>query len=299
MERIMTGEISPLKQTFDPNEKSGMFTEPSEKAAPKKSERRPGVEKASPDQPKTTENPIPPFNGADPVAAARKAARAASAAKAREAKARKKAEGAAADVKAPEIQPAGNFPGIDDALADMSQPPPKPPAEHLLLKHSSTPPRAAFRARPREGAGIFLWMVSLPYGTAQEGESFVHPIAASLRNPLAEECPALVPKRYEIRLIFDASRKYSLLEVAADPAHSERGEDNRQSLLRLLVLAEKQWILGERMSGLWVATPSAYEFSIEWPAQPLPELVARTYSDSIIRGMDCPILQRFRKRKPR
>jgi hypothetical protein len=127
------------------------------------------------------------------------------------------------DLETPKIQSAGNFPSIKDAYADMSQPPPAPPVEHLSLDHSSSPPRAAFRVKPREGNGFFLWMFNLPFNTAMQGEAFTHPIAASLREQLMKECPALVPKRFEIRLTLDASGKYSLLEVPADPAPTVRG----------------------------------------------------------------------------
>jgi hypothetical protein len=221
---------------------------------------------------------IPPLNGADPIGASTAAA-------------------PETVLKALEIQPVGDFPGIADALADMSQPAPKPPIEHLLLKHNSVPPKAAFRVQPRQGAGLYLWMVSLPFGTAQEGEAFTHPIVGSLRESLIKECENLIPKRYEIRLIFDASQKYSLLEVAADPAHTKQGEENRQSLLRLLARAEEQWTLGSRAAGLWTATPSAFDFSIEWPTQTLAELAGRTYSGLLIRDLDNVIIRRYRKRK--
>jgi hypothetical protein len=105
---------------------------------------------------------------------------------------------------APEIQPAGDFPSIEDAFADISEPPPAPPIQHLRLDHSSTPPRGAFRVQPRDGEGVFLWMFAIPFGEAMQGEAFVHPIIAALRKPILRECPALIPKRFEVRLIREA-----------------------------------------------------------------------------------------------
>jgi hypothetical protein len=201
------------------------------------------------------------------------------------------------DLEGPKIQPAGSFPSIEDAFADMSQPPPAPPVQHLLLEHSSTPPRAAFRTQPRVRAGIHLWMFALPYGTAMQGEAFVHPIVVALREPLIRACPALTPRRFEIRLILEASGKYSLLEVPADPALTTRGEETRQSLLRLIEHTEVEWTVPEKLAGgKWGATTAAYFAPTPWPAQSLHELSTLTYRDALIASMDHPILQRYRKK---
>ena len=199
---------------------------------------------------------------------------------------------------APEIQPAGSFPSVDDAFADMSKPPPAPPIEHLRLDHSSTPPRGAFRVQPREGEGFFLWMFAIPYGEALQGEAFVHPIIATLRESIMRECPALVPKRFEIRLIREASGKYSLLEVPADPLQTKRAEDTRQSFLKLIARGERECIVGEKLAGNWVVTPAATELPDEWPEQTLGQLVRLTYLEGLVATMDNPILLRFRKKIP-
>jgi hypothetical protein len=137
--------------------------------------------------------------------------------------------GSSPDLKAPDIQEKGNFPSAEDAYADMSQPAPAPPPERFSLDHSSSPPKAAFRVKEREGNGHFLWMFNMPFGTAGRGEAFTHSIAATLRGDLLKECPQLVPKRYEIRLTVEAGTdlRYGLLEVPADPAATAKGEDHR------------------------------------------------------------------------
>ena len=167
----------------------------------------------------------------------------------------------------PKIQ-SGKTPSIEDAFADMSEPPPAPPVQYLRLAHSSTLPKAAFRVQPRVGDGVHLWMFNLPYGTALQGEAFVHPIVASLRKQLMRECPVLIPNRYEIRLILDATGKYSLLEVPADKLPTKRGEDTRQSFLALLGLAEKEVMFPVKTSaGLWATTRGAIDFPDVWPEQ--------------------------------
>ena len=79
----------------------------------------------------------------------------------------------------PEIQPKGNFPSPEEAYADMSQPAPAPPPERFSLDRSSSPPRAAFRVKKREGTGHYIWMFNMPFGTAGRGEAFTYPVAAA------------------------------------------------------------------------------------------------------------------------
>jgi hypothetical protein len=205
----------------------------------------------------------------------------------------------------PEIQAEGDFPTVDDAFADMSEPPPQPPVKFFILDRSSAPPKAAFRVQPRVRVpdasgklvekGTHLWMFRVPFGEALQGEAFVHPIVATLRAQLVRECPALIPVRYEIRLLFDASLKYSLLEVPADPASTRKGEENRQSLLGVIAHAEKACTLAVKQAGgKWGAEPGAVNFSEKWPAQTLEELVRTTCKDDLITRINNVILQRFR-----
>ena len=205
----------------------------------------------------------------------------------------------------PEIQAEGDFPTVDDAFADMSEPPPQQPVTHFVLDHSSAPPKASFRAQPRVRVldasgkfvekGTYLWMFRIPFGEALQGEAFVHPIVASLRAQLVQECPALIPARFEIRLLFDASGKHSLLEVPADPAPTRKGEETRQSLLGVIGQAEKACTVAvKQVGGKWGAVPGAIYFAEKWPAQTLEELVRTTYKDDLITRMDNAILQRFR-----
>jgi hypothetical protein len=197
---------------------------------------------------------------------------------------------------APQIQSAGSFPTVDDAFADMSKPPPAPPIEHLRLDHSSTAPRGSFRVKSREGEGFFLWMIATPYGEALQGEAFVHPIIASLRESISRECPALIPKRFEIRLIREASGKFSFLEVPADPLGTRRAEDTRQSFLKLIARAEKESVVGMKVAGNWAVEPAEFEVPDEWPEQSQGELVRLAYLEDLITTMDNPILLRFRKK---
>jgi hypothetical protein len=199
----------------------------------------------------------------------------------------------------PRIQPAGNFPSFQDAIADMSEPAPMPPIQLFVLNRSSAPPKAAFCIQPRVGKGLYIWMFAIPYGESVKGEAFVHPIIASLRESISRECPALVPKRYEIRLLFEASGKYSLLEIPADPSPTKRGEATRQSLLAALALVEKRqemMIVVKGADGNWGAVDAAIVSPVTWPSQTLFELAGSTYDPDMITSMDHSTLERFRKR---
>jgi hypothetical protein len=111
------------------------------------------------------------------------------------------------------------------------------------------------------------------------------------------ECPALVPKRFEIRLILEANGTHSLLEVPVDPTPIAKREEIRQSLLRLIKRSEGEWTVPEKLvSGKWGATPAAHAFPVPWPEQSLGELSTLTYQDGLIASMDHPILQRYRKK---
>ena len=196
----------------------------------------------------------------------------------------------------PKIQ-SGKTPSVEDAFADMSEPPPAPPVVLLVLNRSSSPPKGAFRARPREGKGVFLWMFNIPYGEGQEGETFVHPIVASLRTQILQECPALIPVRFEIRLIRSAIGKFSLLEIPADPAKTKNGEATRQSLLQVVKRAEKEAIVATKTAGsggTWCPQEGEVAIPDEWPEQSLLTLVGTTYEADLITDMNHPVLERFR-----
>jgi hypothetical protein len=215
-------------------------------------------------------------------------------ARARKAKAEPKPEPASPD--APSIQPKGDFPNLEDAFADMSKPASTPPILHGIIGHSPIPPRSAFRVVPRDGSGLFLWMCSLPYGEALKGESFGYPVHGSLRDKLAEECPNLILKRFEIRLVIDAGSKPSFLEVPADPAGNTQGEDNRQSLLRMLAYAETNWTIAVRAyGGKWTWSDAATKLPLILPAQSFRELADLTYTGAMLVNMNHFVLQRFRR----
>jgi hypothetical protein len=205
----------------------------------------------------------------------------------------------------PEIQAEGDFPTVDDAFADMSEPPPEPPVTLYVLKHSTTPPKASFRVQPRarvlDASGklvekkVCLWMVRTPYDESLTGEAFVHPIVATLREQLERECPALTPVRFEIRLILQASGKYLLLEVPADHAGTRQAEENRQAFLTVIEKAEKESIVAVKKRGEnWGSQPGAIYLPEKWPVQTLEELVRTTYKEDLIVSMDNEFVQRFR-----
>jgi hypothetical protein len=101
---------------------------------------------------------------------------------------------------------------------------------------------------------------------------------------------------YEIRLILGANGKYALLQVPADKFSTKKAEDARQSLLKLIGLAEGGCTIGEKVpGGNWGATPALCAFPDTWPAQSLVELAASTYDPDMVTNMNNPILQRFRK----
>ena len=79
----------------------------------------------------------------------------------------------------------------------------------------------------------------------------MHPIVASLRTQILRECPALIPVRYEIRLIRSATGKFSLLEIPADPAKTKKGEATRQSLLQLIEHARERSHCRHEGPGRW------------------------------------------------
>jgi len=196
----------------------------------------------------------------------------------------------------PQIQ-SGKTPSIEDAFADMSEPPPAPPVVLLVLDRSSSPPKGAFRVQPRQGKGVFLWMFAIPYGESQTGEAFVHPIVATLRPQILRECPALTPVRFEIRLIRGATGKFSLLEIPADPAKTKKGEATRQSLLQLIEYGEKGAIVATKdpgAGGTWCPQEAEVVIPNEWPEQSLLKLVGTTYKADLISDMDHAVLERFR-----
>lgn len=195
----------------------------------------------------------------------------------------------------PEIQP-GKTPSVEDAYADMSEPAPAPPAILLVLDHSSSPPKGAFRVQPRRGGGVFLWMFPIPYGEGQTGEAFVHPIIASLRPQILLECPVLIPVRYEIRLVRSAIAKFTLLEIPADPMKTKKAEATRQSLLQVIEYAEARSTLATKepgAGGSWCPQEGIF-IPNEWPDQSLKELVGTTYKADLITTITHPVLARFR-----
>jgi hypothetical protein len=111
-----------------------------------------------------------------------------------------------------------------------------------------------------------------------------------------KECPTLLIKRYEIRLTIDAGGKPAFLEVQADPAGNETGENNRQSLLRVLAYAEQHWILAVKTKGgLWGWNDAATDAPLILPTQSFRELADLTYLGSLLVDMNHLVLQRFRR----
>jgi hypothetical protein len=202
-------------------------------------------------------------------------------------------------IERPPIQPAASVYSVKDAIANMWEPPLKPPTDPGVMRHSSTLPSVAFRTKPRVGDGFFLWMVSTPFGEAKQGESFTRPVVGPLIVDLRKECPTLFAKRYEIRLVLSAGdneHKYSLLEVPADPLPTRRGEDNRRSMMKAIQHSEAEWVVAERLAGQWGTTPAAHEYPVVWLDQEIADLANVVYSEDLLTSMDEPYLQRFRKK---
>ena len=148
----------------------------------------------------------------------------------------------------PEIQP-GKTPSIEDAFADMSKPPPAPPAVLLVLDRSSSPPKGAFRVQLRQGAGVFLWMFATPYGRVRRANlSYTRSSPRSARRSYWS-APRSIPVRYEIRLVRSAIGKFSLLEIPADPMKTKKAEATRQSLLQVIEYAERRSTLATKEPG--------------------------------------------------
>jgi hypothetical protein len=197
--------------------------------------------------------------------------------------------------KAPQIQPAGNFPTAEDAYADMSQPPPSEPLEYAALNHGASVPQDAFRVIP-QSKYISLHMFNLPFGTAMPGEAFVQPVAHKILDQFRKECPQLKLKRFEIRLLQRADGSFYFLEVPADPEPTVKAEATRQSLLRTLQVAEKKWIIAVKTAGVWGHFDSPCPTTANEPHQSYKQLVDLTYGDAIHRDMNRPVLQRYRRK---
>jgi hypothetical protein len=193
-----------------------------------------------------------------------------------------------------ELQPPGSYPSVEDIFADMAEPPPTPLLRYSSLPHTGRLPGCSFRVQRRLMKGTFIWMFALPYGDATPGKAFVHPFAAHLRAQLGRECPQLVQKRFEIRLVYASNGMHSLLEVPADPAPTARSEETRQALLRVIAQAEMEWVVAEKVGGRYQAKPALYDLPVSWPPdQTVHELTALSYLE-FVSEIGHPILQPYR-----
>jgi hypothetical protein len=196
----------------------------------------------------------------------------------------------------PGTQAAGNFPTAEAAYADMSEPMPEAPVEFMALSHGTQVPQDAFRAIP-QGLHISLFMFNLPYGTAQKGEAFTQAVDKKILDQIRKECPQLVLKRFEIRLLQRADGSYYLLEVPADPAKTVAGEHARSSLLRVLDVAATKWVITLKIGGVWTVDDASFCTTVHTkPHQSYKELVDRTYGETIHKDMSRPVLQRYRRK---
>jgi hypothetical protein len=127
-----------------------------------------------------------------------------------------KSEHEAAFPPPPEIQPEGEMPSIRDAIASADDEEEIPPFDPTRVRHSSTFPKGAFRAYPREGKGLILWMFNVPFGEGVKGEAFTQPIATKLLKQAREET-TLEFRKFEIRLLLDAGEGFILFEAQLTP----------------------------------------------------------------------------------
>jgi hypothetical protein len=193
-------------------------------------------------------------------------------------------------------QPAKKF-TIKDCYADESEPPPTPPQKYNVLRHSGGLPKSAFSILPREnGKKIILNMVGVPFGEAEQGQPFAFPVPQELIKPIADECPTLTVKRYEIRVAGDAANRPSLVEVPFDRLMNKIGEHNRQSLLNTIEIAESKAIIAQKMPGGGWTYVDAPNFEPASFAQTQEELVDLTYGPEFITSMDSMALRKFRRK---
>jgi hypothetical protein len=141
-----------------------------------------------------------------------------------------------------------------------------------------------------------LNMVALPWGESEPEQGFSFPIPKSLLKSVADECPTLAVKRYEIRMAVDAAGNPSLVEVPHDPLTNKIGEQNRQSLLNTIKMAESKAILANKMSGGAWGHVDAPDFEPKIPVQTQAELVNLTYGPEFVRDMDQMVLRKFRRK---
>jgi hypothetical protein len=200
------------------------------------------------------------------------------------------------DLSPPPIQPANKPFTIEDCYADESEPPPTPPQKYSTLRRSGALPKSAFRILPREGGKkIILNMVAMPFGESEPGQGFSFPVPKELLKSLADECPTLTVKRYEIRVAVDAAGNPSLVEVPYDPLTNKIGEQNRQSLLNTIEVAESKAILANKMFGGAWGYVDAPNFEARIPVQTQAELVNLTYGPEFVRDMGQMVLRKFRR----
>jgi hypothetical protein len=263
---------------------------------------KPGAKEMFPEAGSKPANPIPPFESVDPAKFAPDPLAAAGLNTAIDAvedtpPVGAPAEGTVDNVgKMPPIQPPGAFPTAEDAYADMSEPMIEAPVEFVALNHGTQVPQDAFRAIPQDKY-ISLYMFNLPYGTAQKGEAFTQAVDKKILDQIQKECPQLVLKRFEIRLLQRADGSYYLLEVSADPAKKVIDEHARQSLLRVLDVAATKWTLTLKIGGVWSLGDAGFCTTVHTkPHQSYKELVDRTYGEIIHRDMSRPVLQRYRRK---
>jgi hypothetical protein len=198
------------------------------------------------------------------------------------------------DLERPPIQPPRKLSLIQEALAAAANPLPQPAPQDYGVGRRLRAPRSAFRMKPREDEGRYLYMVSLPFGESLEGENFTFPIAFSLIDQLRDECPTLTVRRFELRLIYDAGGRFSILEIPVDPASTPKGEENRQTLLRHLATTETEWMVLMKMGGNWTSTPSAQKWPLEWPKQSFDDMIGKLYEPLIVTSLDNKTLMRYR-----
>jgi hypothetical protein len=197
----------------------------------------------------------------------------------------------------PPIQAANKPFTIEDCYANESDPPPTPPQKYSTLRHGGGLPKSAFRILPREkGKKNLLNMVAIPFGESEPGQSFSYPLPGKLVKPVAQECPTLTIKRYEARIAVDAAGNPSIVEVPFDPLVNKIGEQNRQSLLKVIEVAETKAILANKLIGGSWGHVEAPDFEPIIPEQSQAELINLTYGPDFITSLDSMILRKFRRK---
>jgi hypothetical protein len=265
----MTGGTSPLKQTSGRDEKSEMFPEAPEKAAPKKSNRRPRVERASTDQPKATGNPIPPFEHVDPKAF--------------------QVDPLAAAVAA-EKNTSTFFDELENLRLDESETAGVAVGREILTRVPvRRPGRKEFvRAHPdpRMTRAMALYV-----DDSEDGDGEAYPVSKDMRDTFGDDVKPTL-----LQVAMTRSGVVFLWPLKIPQADGGRGRSWHESAMVARDHAKTTWVKVQSDRGLSGYRVFAAEGSIpdpRWPDKTIEELLEVAFRDRIIKSTDHPIVRKY------